>query len=440
MLYRKTKPDEARILERKVHIMKPESISAAAQRAAISAYSAKRVRPRGNSSALLFVAVIGLIVTAIAPAQAQTFTVLHTFNSNNNVDGGDPSGDLILVKGVLYGTTTNGGNHHNGTVFKVAPTGTETILYNFGTNTVDGKQPMAGLVRDGAGNIYGTTFTGGTTGTKGTVFKVTGKKEKLLHNFTGTPDGEAPLFGSMVLDSGGNLYGTTNVGGKGTCSNGCGTVFKINSAGKETILHSFQNNGKDGMNPYGGLILDSTGNLYGTTNNGGNTRFGTVFTINTSTGKEKVLHSFKQSDGQGPLSRLVRDSGGNLYGTTYSGGVGSSGTVFKLTPSGHLTTLYSFTGLTDGGFPWGGLVLDAKGNLYGTTTSGGGGSCSGGCGVIFKVAPKGKETVLWNFDGGAGGFFTYAGLVRDTKGNLYGNTFYGGDGGCNCGIVYKLAP
>jgi uncharacterized repeat protein (TIGR03803 family) len=378
---------------------------------------------------------------------AQTFTVLHTFVGPffGNSDGADPSGDLILVNGVLYGTTEQGGtvgaSYGDGTVYKVTTKGVESVIYTFGTNIIDGKQPEAGLVRNASGNLYGTTYLGGTTGTKGTVFKVTGKKEKLLHSFLGVPDGETPMRGNMVMDSAGNLYGVTNIGGKGACYAGCGTVFKISTAGKTTILHHFQKNNKDGVYPAGGLIIDSANNLYGTTTAGGNTfgSLGTIYRL-TTTGKEKILHNFQTTEGAAAESGLVRDAAGNLYGTTYGGGIGSNGTVYKLSPAGHLTTLYGFSGLRDGGQPWSGLVLDPKGNVYGTTSIGGGGTCSTGCGVIFKVTPTGNETVLHAFNGTTEGFGSYAGLVRDSKGNLYGTDSGGGDGYCNCGVVFKLAP
>jgi uncharacterized repeat protein (TIGR03803 family) len=251
----------------------------------------------------------------------------------------------------------------------------------------------------------------------------------------------------VIRDSVGNLYGTT--GGGGTF--GFGTVFKLDTSGKETVLYSFTG-GADGEFPEAGLVRDVAGNLYSTTIFGGtsgncNGGCGTVFKLDT-TGKETVLYSFRNGDGAYPNS-VIRDSAGNLYGTTYGGGPPSfcfgsgCGVVFKVDTTGKETVLYTFTGGADGANPYAGLVRDAKGNLYGTTSYGGDmAACKGGCGVVFKLDKTGKETVLHRFMG-ADGASPYAGLVRDAKGNIYGTTFTGGDLTCvvyvgGCGVVFKL--
>jgi uncharacterized repeat protein (TIGR03803 family) len=367
-------------------------------------------------------AVVFLLGTVPAPrAQAQTLTVLHTFTGSP--DGLSPLAGLVRDwNGNLYGTTVFGGAYGWGTVFKVGPTGKETVLYSF-TNSPDGSQPHAGLVMDEAGNLYGTTISGGSSDA-GTVFEVdTSGNETVLHSFTNSPDGAAPVAG-LVRDWKGNLYGTTPYGGDLACDPpyGCGTVFKLGPTGKETVLYSFTNS-PDGAVPEAGLVMDEAGNLYGTTVSGGSSCCGTVFKV-APTGKETVLHSFSFSDGSAPSAGLVRDWKGNLYGTTVEGGSSGVGTVFIMDPTGKETVLYSFAGGTAGAYPYGALVRDWNGNLYGTTFYGGDLACSApyGCGTVFKLGPTGKETVLHSFTGSSDGLFPFAGLVMDEAGNLYGTT------------------
>jgi uncharacterized repeat protein (TIGR03803 family) len=319
----------------------------------------------------------------------------------------------------------------------------EKVLIQFsGTN---GWYPYAGLVQDAQGNLYGTTAGGGYYGT-GNVFKLdTSGNETMLYsfNYPGTGDGETPEAG-LVLDAQGNLYGTTYQGG----ANFRGTVFKLDTSGNETLLYSFTGTGGDGAYPYAGLVLDAQGNLYGTTYYGGlgncNDKVavgcGVVFKLDTS-GNETVLYSFTGTGGDGkyPYAGLVLDAQGNLYGTTYQGGANFGGTVFKLDTTGKETVLYSFGSTRgDGVGPGAGLVLDAQGNLYGTTFQGGGTGCMGsGCGTVFKVDASGKETVLYSFTGtGGDGENPVAVLVRDAQGNLYGTTEYGG--ASYVGTVFEL--
>jgi uncharacterized repeat protein (TIGR03803 family) len=408
-----------------------------------------RLHAVGIALALAIVLVPAVVATP-AKAQDKTFTVLYSFTGG--ADGGYPYGGLIRdAAGDLYGTTYGGGSSKCsqgcGVVFMVDKAGNETVLYSFTGTGGDGGNPFAGLVRDAAGNLYGTTFHGGASGA-GTVFNLdnTGK-ETVLYSFTGLPDGEGPHAG-LLRDAAGNLYGTTEEGGSGACSfggfdYGCGTVFMLDTAGKETVLYSFSGTGGDGAVPYAGLVRDAAGNLYGTTSGGGASSEGTVFKLDT-TGKETVLHSFTGTgrDGTYPYAPLIRDSKGNLYGTTYGGGASGAGMVFKLDSAGKETVLYSFTGTGgDGAGPMVGLVQDAKGNLYGTTRYGGSfhGVCyqSGGCGVVFMLDKGGKETVLHKF-AGSDGLQPLAGLVRDAKGNFYGTTSEGGASGF--GTVFELTP
>jgi uncharacterized repeat protein (TIGR03803 family) len=273
-----------------------------------------------------------------------------------------------LVQGTdgnFYGTTTSGGAHSSGTVFKITPAGAYTLLYSFAGGS-DGQYPYAGLVQGTDGNFYGTTRNGGT------------------HNDDGT-------------------------------------VFKITSTGTESVLWSF-GSGSDGQSPQAGLVQGTDGNFYGTTRSGGANGDGTVFKI-TPAGAESLLWSFGSgSDGQNPDAGLVQGTDGNFYGTTYNGGAHSAGTVFKITSSGTETVLYSFGGGSDGAYPYAGLIQGADGNFYGTTPSGGANSR----GTVFKITPAGSESVVHSFTGGGGGQNSLAGLVQGTDGNFYGTTNAGG--------------
>jgi uncharacterized repeat protein (TIGR03803 family) len=417
----------------------------------------------------IFMILMTLLLASVAHAQTQAtkFKVLHTFRGK---DGAAPTGTLVRDSaGNIYGTTSGGGTggcdgYGCGTVFKMTKEGKEVWLYSFkGTNQID---PSAGLLRDANGNLYGTTENGGKirngcggiqAGGCGTVYKVdkTGKAT-VRYKFEGFPtDGYFPAA-LLVKDDSGNLYGVTNEGG----TSDFGTVFKVEASGKETILHNFSgppDGGGDGASPSAGLIRDASGNLYGVTAAGGDYGAGTVFELNPN-GKETLLYSFTGgSDGDGPDSVLLADSDGNFYGTTKGGGSSQvcddgCGTVFELSPqngSWTETVLYSFCSLSacaDGEEPLvGPLVRDSEGNLYGTTIFGGAyRNCNGdACGVVFKLDPSGKETVLHSFTGGADGAFPYAGLTRDSSGNLYGTAWQGG-AKCftsyTCGVVFKVTP
>lgn len=386
-------------------------------------------------------------------AQAQTYKVLYSFCSADKcTDGANPEAGVIQdSQGNLYGTTAEGGDACGtgscGTVFKLDKTGRETVLYRF--KFKDGANPEAGLIQDADGNLYGTTFYGGHgESAEGTVFKLskTGD-ETVLHTFTGGADGGNPEAG-VIRDAEGNLYGTADFGGQGQCKedNACGVIFRISGTGKETVLYSFAG-GNDGGNPDGGLLRDAEGNFFGDTSEG------TVFKL-SKTYKETVLYHFSGGhDGGIPVGGVIEDAEGNLYGATATGGTGcfdlGCGTVFKVDKWGKETVLYRFTGKDDGSSPRAGVIGDAEGNLYGTAVQGGDLSCGSGdgCGVVFKLSKTGKETVLHAFEGTGDGEFPEAGLIRDSKGNLYGTTSYGGGTsssclvyGPGCGVVFEVTP
>ena len=356
----------------------------------------------------------------------QQLTDWQALTSVAGADGANPYAGVIRDSaGNLYGTTRDGGASNAGVVFKVDTTGQETVLYTF-TGGADGSNPYAGVILDSAGNLYGTTFLGGTTG-YGVVFKLdaTGQ-ETVLHSFTGAADGAYPR-GGVIQDSAGNLYGAAYLGG----ASSAGVVFKLDTTGNYTVLYTFTG-GADGYSPYAGVVLDSAGNLYGTTSGGGASKDGVIFKVDT-TGHETVLYSFTGGAGGYGGSGVIQDSSGNLYGTTSFGGASGGGGVFKLDTAGQYTLRYSFTGGADGGSP-GGVILDPAGNLYGTTSSGG----ASNVGVVFKVDTTGHETVLYSFTGGADGGSPNAGVIGDGAGNLYGTTLNGGASGY--GVVFKLDP
>lgn len=373
--------------------------------------------------------VLALLFVAGSVA-GQTKSVLLSFSGVG--DGALPYGGLIVdAAGNLYGTTYGGVVRRAATVFELNPIGMHTILHTFFGPPHDGSAPEAGLVRDGRGNLYGTTYAGGAFGA-GTVFRVTASgHEKVLYSFTGGDDGGYPQAGLLYVR--GTLYGTTTSGGPYAYSGG--TVFKLSPDGTESTLYSF-NVFTDGASPEASLIVDSDGNLYGTTTSSGAFGYGTVFEV-ASDGTQTTLYDFGSvlNDGAFPEGGLVRDSLGNFYGTTTQGGAYGVGTIFELTSAGEEIILHNFTG-ADGSGPYGSLVRSAKGNLFGTTGYGGSNRCVPGCGTIFELTPAGKFTSL-RFTGGDGEH-PLAGLVRDSAGNLYGTTSSGGAWGW--GTVFKVTP
>jgi uncharacterized repeat protein (TIGR03803 family) len=385
------------------------------------------------------IALAVLLATFLAPqsAQAQTEDQLYWFR-NGPTDGQLPFAGVIRdPRGNLYGTTGYGGTFNLGTVYKISKH-VRTLLHSFNGKT-DGATPPS-LVQDTAGNLYGTAQAYGPSYC-GTVFKLDRRgKLTVLHTFTGPPDGCTPI--RLIRDAQGNLYGTTEYGGNfgGACGAlGCGTVFKVDTTGKETVLYSFTGGaigGKDGASPLGGLIRDAAGNLYGTTYGGGPDNFGTVYKLDPA-GNETVLHAFTGAniDGEYPQGALAQDSAGNLYGTTQIGGTGNSGTIFKVDPAGNESVLFSFTQQAQGADPQSSLVRDSAGNLYGST----GVSGTYDAGVVFKFDPAtGTETVLHNFGKGFDGQAPIGALTLDSAGNIYGATELGGR--ANAGTVFAIIP
>jgi uncharacterized repeat protein (TIGR03803 family) len=402
---------------------------------------------------LLVIIIVTLIPGILAFAQQES--VLHSFGSG--IDGLNPIGNLVFdPSGKLYGTTLSGGTYGRGTVFELSPDSlggsTETILHSFSDTDGDGAAPPAGLVLDSSGNLYGATQQGGAHG-YGTVFELSPASGgvwsiKILHSFNQsakTRDGWGPLAG-LVRDSSGNLYGTTEFGGE----HGAGAVFEVSPQPggnwSEKVIHSFGTVRKDGTNPFAGLILDSFGNLFGTTDAGGNQLYGTVFELSpNSTGwTEKILYNFSylSADGYGPYGSLVFDASGNLYGTTFYGGAHNVGAVFELTPttSGewNVTVLHSFgNDGKDGTFPDANLIFDAAGNLYGTTPYGG----FANSGAVFQLTPSGAnwtETIVHYFGRGSDGATPAGGLIFNATGSLFGVT--GGGGVFSGGIVFEITP
>ncbi|HEX4080063.1 MAG TPA: choice-of-anchor tandem repeat GloVer-containing protein [Rhizomicrobium sp.] len=373
-------------------------------------------------------------------AQAQgSETVLYSFQGGS--DGATPYGGLLANKaGNFYGSTYYGGGSGCdnglgcGTVFELASGGSETVLHAFAGKPDDGAWPWAGVIADKKGNHFGTTSQGGAKNA-GTVFEVAADgTESTLYTFTGGSDGANPAA-ALIEDKSGNLYGTTQGGG----ASGWGTVFEVSPAGTETVLYSFSG-GSDGAKPLAGLIIDKAGNLYGTTSMGGAYKWGTAFEL-APDGTETVLYSFiGKADGAYPVADLMADKAGNFFGATEEGGAKHLGTVFELAADGTETVLHSFTYKNDDGiFPWGGLVADKSGNLYGTTRGGG----LYHDGIVFEVTPAGAEAVLYSFGGGSDGAYPSAGLIMDAAGNLYGTTQMGGTGtACpnGCGTIFEVKP
>jgi uncharacterized repeat protein (TIGR03803 family) len=401
---------------------------------------------------LSLIAITTLLTSTQAFGQHEKF--LHSFGVTST-DGVQPRAGLVMdASGNLYGTTSQGGTGGIGTVFELSPkTGggwSYKVIHNFANNGVDGNYPNGSLIIDASGNLYGTTRQGGFQGL-GMVFEMVksstgGWTEKVLHAFRDSNDGIAP-FAGLVFDSAGNLYGTTEGGGVG---NSDGTVFELSptSSGSwtENILFSF--GGTNDANPECALVLDSAGNLYGTTIFGGANGLGSVFELSYSAGvwSEAVLYSFSNNgtDPVYPFTGLAIDPAGNLYGSGVEGAAFGGGAIFELTPnsgSWTYTIIYSFNfnNNHDGINPEGNLILDSAGNLYGTTNQGGTGTCTAfGCGTVFKLSPSGgswTETVLHNFMG-ADGENPVASLILDASGNLYGTTLVGGS--FSQGIAFEI--
>jgi uncharacterized repeat protein (TIGR03803 family) len=394
-----------------------------------------KIMKRKSISATGGLALASVVGLAIPCAQAQTFSVVHSFTGGS--DGGYPvTGFMMSATGALYGTATAGGTYGYGVVFKVTGKGKETVLHSF-AGGADGATPDGGVIMNASGALFGTTTAGGASGS-GTVFRVEGTKETVLYSFAGGTDGANPQAG-LTMDAAGNLYGTTSQGGPA----GNGTVFELvapkkkNGQWTETVLYSF-GTGTDGATPIGGVHLDAAGNLYGTTSLGGANGYGTIFEV-TPGGTESILHSFQNADdGAYPYAGLISDAAGDLYGAATDGGAGGGGTIFELTPSNGSFTfnvLYSVPGWgISGNFR--DLMLDASGNIFGATHCDGNDSA----GTVFELSPSGGSwnyTLLYTFTGGDDGLYSISNLVMK-NGKLYGTTIDGGANGA--GVIYKLSP
>lgn len=397
---------------------------------------------RRLAAVLVAAALVTLTAASVAPAQ-----IFHSLVSFNGTNGEYPFAPLVQgADGNLYGTTAFGGANNWGTVFKMSPGGTLITLYSFctrGTNCLDGRYPLTALMLGTDGDLYGTTYNGGTRENYGTIFKITSAGTlTTLHSFAST-DGAHP-DAALIQATDGNFYGTTEQGGAGDeCPDGCGTAFKITPRGKLTVLHSFHY--ADGSYPEAALVQGTDGNFYGTTLQGGADGYGTIFKL-SSAGKVTTLHDFDLSDGAFPSAPLVEVADGSLSGTTMEGGafqdacINGCGTIFRLSLAGSLKTLHSFNS-TDGAAPSSGLIQATDGNFVGTTWRGGGNeACNYGCGTVFKFSPENVLTTLHSFGFGDGAGPT-GGLVQATNGTFYGTTSGGVDSSCNlgCGTVFSLS-
>ena len=397
-----------------------------------------------NTSILTVLSATAIALTLTAGAFAQTETIIHTFSGGD--DGGFPEGELVLDKnGNLYGTTVNGGANSSGAVVEFTSSGgtwTEQIIYSFAAlGTGDGFGPYGPVAFDSKGNLFGTTFAGGTFN-YGTVFELMPGAhntwtEKVVYSFT-NGKGYIPFSGGVVIDGAGNVYGSAPVHG----SFGFGSIFELVAGASgtwtEKVLHTFTGN-NDGTAPTGRLVLDSAGNLFGVSSSGGSHDYGVVFELIPGAGgkwTEKVIYAFLGgAGGVSPLGGLTFDSEGNLYGV-------ADDLAFELKPNSNgswtAKTLHTFTGGSDGAIAESFLSFDKLGNLYGTTYTGGKHR-----GTVYKLTPSSTgvwtETVLHRFSAnGIDGMFPYFGVTVDANGNVYGITTVGGT--ANQGVVYEIEP
>jgi uncharacterized repeat protein (TIGR03803 family) len=392
--------------------------------------------------AILIVSVL-CVLGAIAPAQTES--VVYSFTAGNNGDNTAPDSPVIFDSaGTLYGSTMFG------MVYQLTQSGgswNENVLYDFGHSNYS----IGGVIFDSLGNLYGTTAFGGTS-SNGSVFELSPSGSgswtlRILHSFSAQSAGLFPST-AVAFDSAGNLYGVTQQGGNSTnCINGCGVAFELKkgaSGWQEQLLHSF-GNGTDGQTPGSPLLLDAAGNLYGTTQGGGSTGNGTVFElIHSSSGwKERILHTFQAGpDGKFPMCNLRFDASGNIFGVTANGGPINGGTVFELSPQLNGTwtykVLYRFGRSGDVTQPFGSVAFDSAGNLYGAADGGGTNKVGG----VWKLTPQASgswtETVLHSFGSSGDGMNAQYGVTIDASGNLFGTTSSGGANGD--GIVFEVTP
>ncbi len=404
-----------------------------------------------KATALVFMIPV-LIVVLTESAQAQTYNVLYNFTGGDD-GAYPTAGLTLAKGGSLYGTAYQGGTLNRGTVFKLARKGSGWVfstLYSFKGQT-DGGGPLAGVVFGPDESLYGTSELGGFNCGEGcgTVFnlkKTTSRNapnswaETVVYSFSGSADGANPGYGDLTFHRG-HIFGTTFFGG----NNAQGVVYKLtanNGNWTESTLYRFTG-GNDGENPYSRVIFDKAGKLYGTAYAGGAHGYGTVFQLRSSGSgwKENTLHAFQSSsDGGNPFGGVVFDNAGNLYGATSGGGPGGGGTAYELMPSDGGWTfgvVYSFNGSAYLPGPYGSLTMDAKGNLYGTTTKDG----ASGAGSVFKLTLSDggwTETELYDFASGSEGAVPYGSVLIDAKGNLYGTASQGGANGY--GVIWEITP
>ena len=417
--------------------------------------------------------MLGAALLLAVPAGAQTFTVINTFNGTN---GAHSMAAMIFDQaGNLYGTTSAGGLG-KGVVFELSPNGsggwTENVIYEFGSRTHDGATPYSPLIFDANGNLYGTTELGGTS-SQGTVFELSpvaggGWTETILHNFGSvTSDGHHPIAG-LLMDDNGNLFGTTYLGGSSnSCTmqgkpSSCGTVYELSPAAGGTwtysIIHDFSTT-NDGYFPVAGLAIGPDGGLYGEGSDGYEYGKGVLFELipgANNTWTYKRVHPWGnvhdgRPDGGYPYSTLIFDSLGNMFGTSNVGGThGDLGTVFRFFQNSKgwdEENLHGFGNAPEGSYPESALIIDSQGYLYGTTNQGG----PNGVGTVYVLVELANYNygynLLHNFTGGADGASPTGSLVMDSQGNLYGTAPYGGSTATcktgaskGCGVVYEITP
>ena len=411
-------------------------------RGIFSARSLEKTRVRGLTLFAL------LAIVAASSAAQSTFKLLHTFSgSDGNAPAGnlvlDAAGNLYGVTTFGGVTCPDDTGYGCGTLFRITPSRAFSVLHKFAGGAA-GEFPAGGLTADSTGVIFGTTLgaskcrVGMPPGTCGSIFKFSSAGGfVLLHNFRPYLDGVGP-YGTLTLDAKGNIYGTTSNFGPHSSPRGLGTVFQLNPAGALKVLHTFLGSTTgDGSAPEGRVLLDSAGNIYGTTIQGGlgcaPQGCGTVFKID-SAGKETIVANFSSPTAWTVGPSLVGDSTGNLFGTTYFS-AGCCGSVFEINGAGVETILHDFANKAKEGSAPMGLVRDAAGNFYGAAQAGG----LYGYGTVFKIDTAGKETTLYNFTGGADGAYPPASVILDSKGNLYGTSSQSGLNPALKGTVFKLS-
>jgi uncharacterized repeat protein (TIGR03803 family) len=391
-------------------------------------------------------AFVCIFLLSAQTASAQTFSVVYSFfDSSSDASTPVPAHLVQDTAGNFYGLAEFGGSHDKGAIYKIDPSGTETVLYSF-TGGADGGSPQAGLYLDSDGTLYGLTDSGGDTSCSlstsgcGTIFKFdTSGTLTTLHTFKNGADGAYPL--GNLISVNGALYGVAEDGSPRANCNGCGLIFKITKTGTFTVVYAFTG-GTDGGGP-NPLVRDAAGNIYGAASYGVSGNLGTIFKLDTSK-NFSVLYTFPGgAAGAAPEGKLIIDVNGNIHGTTYSGGDATCncGVVFRLDAAGDASVLHIFRGYPDGIDPAYGLI-DAGGVLYGTTYGGGDSPCDPGihgCGVLFEISKTGQYSVLHRFSGSSddGGFDPSA-LMLGADGSIYGTTSGGGEN--NKGAFFKWTP